>query len=77
MIYCSIRAVNEEQELLLEAHEQQLQPKPGKHQHDDHVREGKGEPASKVDYVRVIGVDPERGKVRKNNIFLVFSSVEY
>ncbi len=46
----------------LESQEDKLQPKPGQSEHEDHVREGKAEPAGKVKHISVL-----RKESRENN----------
>lgn len=45
---------------LLEAEVHELQPKPGKQQHEHHVGKSKTKPAGKVDHVTIFREEPEQ-----------------
>ena len=46
--------LTEAEVVLLEAEEHELEPEPGKKQHDHHVWKSKGEPAGEVDHTTIV-----------------------
>ena len=45
--------------MLFRSQENTLQPKPGRQEHNDHVREGKAKPGGKVNDIWVVLEEPE------------------